>query len=74
MGGEDWRMWIAALLEEGLLAPGARTLAYTYIGPEVTWPIYRDGTIGRAKQDLEQTARALDAHYPQSSAGTPGYR
>ena len=61
MGGEDWRMWIAALLEEGLLAPGARTLAYTYIGPEVTWPIYRDGTIGRAKQDLEQTARALDA-------------
>ena len=61
MGGEDWRMWIEALLEEGLLAPGARTLAYTYIGPEVTWPIYRDGTIGRAKQDLEQAARALDA-------------
>jgi enoyl-[acyl-carrier protein] reductase/trans-2-enoyl-CoA reductase (NAD+) len=61
MGGEDWRMWIEALLAAGLLAPGARTLAYTYIGPEVTWPIYRDGTIGRAKQDLEQTARALDA-------------
>jgi enoyl-[acyl-carrier protein] reductase/trans-2-enoyl-CoA reductase (NAD+) len=61
MGGEDWRLWIEALLAEGLLAPGARTLAYTYIGPEVTWPIYRDGTIGRAKQDLEQTARALEA-------------
>lgn len=61
MGGEDWRMWIATLLEEGLLAPGARTVAYTYIGPQVTWPIYRDGTIGRAKQDLEQTARSLDA-------------
>ncbi len=61
MGGEDWRLWIEALLNEGLLASGARTLAYSYIGPEVTWPIYRDGTIGRAKQDLEQTARSLDA-------------
>jgi enoyl-[acyl-carrier protein] reductase/trans-2-enoyl-CoA reductase (NAD+) len=60
MGGDDWRRWIAALLEEGLLAPGARTVAYSYIGPRLTWPIYRDGTIGRAKQDLEETARALD--------------
>jgi enoyl-[acyl-carrier protein] reductase/trans-2-enoyl-CoA reductase (NAD+) len=59
MGGEDWRMWMEALLDEGLLAPGARTVAYSYIGPQLTWPIYRDGTIGRAKQDLEQTARAL---------------
>lgn len=61
MGGEDWRMWIDAFAAEGLLAPGARTVAYTYIGPELTWPIYRDGTIGRAKQDLDQTARTLDA-------------
>ncbi len=61
MGGEDWRMWIDALAREGLLAPGVRTLAYSYIGPEMTWPIYRDGTIGRAKNDLEQTARSLDA-------------
>jgi len=61
MGGEDWRMWIEAFAAEGLLAAGARTLAYTYIGPAMTWPIYRDGTIGRAKQDLEQTARTLDA-------------
>ena len=61
MGGEDWRMWIEAFAAEGLLAPGARTLAYTYIGPELTWPIYRDGTIGRAKQDLEHTSRTLDA-------------
>jgi len=60
MGGEDWRMWIEALAAENLLAPGARTLAYSYIGPELTWPIYRDGTIGRAKQDLEHTARALN--------------
>ena len=59
MGGEDWRMWMEALAGENLLAQGARTLAYSYIGPELTWPIYRDGTIGRAKQDLEQTARAL---------------
>jgi enoyl-[acyl-carrier protein] reductase / trans-2-enoyl-CoA reductase (NAD+) len=61
MGGEDWRIWIDALAQEGLLAPGVRTLAYSYIGPEMTWPIYRDGTIGRAKNDLEQTARSLDA-------------
>jgi len=61
MGGEDWRMWIEALAGEGLLAPGARTVAYSYIGPELTWPIYRDGTIGRAKIDLDATAGTLDA-------------
>ncbi len=60
MGGEDWRTWIEMLMSEGLLARGARTLAYSYIGPRVTWPIYRDGTIGRAKQDLERTARELN--------------
>lgn len=61
MGGEDWRWWMELLLEEGLLADGARTLAYSYVGPEVTWPIYRDGTIGRAKQHLADTADELDA-------------
>src|SRR6185437_3210260 len=61
MGGEDWRIWIDALASEGLLAPGVRTVAYSYIGPELTWPIYRDGTIGRAKNDLDKTARALDS-------------
>jgi enoyl-[acyl-carrier protein] reductase/trans-2-enoyl-CoA reductase (NAD+) len=60
MGGEDWRMWIEALAAENLLARGTRTLAYSYIGPELTWPIYRDGTIGRAKKDLEETARSLN--------------
>ncbi len=60
MGGDDWRLWIEALASEGLLAPGVRTVAYSYIGPELTWPIYRDGTIGRAKQDLDQTAAVLD--------------
>jgi len=61
MGGDDWRRWIAALLEEDLLAEGALSVAYSYIGPEVTWPIYRDGTIGQAKKDLEIAARDLDA-------------
>ena len=61
MGGDDWRMWIEALAEEGVLAPGVRTLAYSYIGPQITWPIYRDGTIGRAKNDLEQAARSVNA-------------
>ena len=60
MGGEDWRMWAEMLLDERLLAPGARTLAYSYIGPELTWPIYWHGTIGRAKEDLEKTAHQLD--------------
>ncbi len=61
MGGEDWRLWMDALAKESLLAPGARAVAYSYIGPELTWPIYRDGTIGRAKHDLESAARSLDA-------------
>src|SRR5437879_12218505 len=53
-------MWAEMLLDERLLAPGARTLAYSYIGPELTWPIYWHGTIGRAKEDLEKTAHQLD--------------
>lgn len=61
MGGEDWEMWIQALLEAGALAPGATTLAYDYIGPEVTWDVYHHGTIGRAKTHLRETARRLDA-------------
>ena len=61
MGGEDWKLWIELLLSEGLLQDGARTLAYSYVGPELTWPIYRHGTIGIAKKDLEETAHSLDA-------------
>lgn len=60
MGGADWELWIAMLEGEGLLAQNARTVAYSYIGPEMTWPIYRDGTIGRAKSDLEKTAHSLN--------------
>lgn len=61
MGGEDWQMWIDALLAEDLLAKGVQTIAYSYIGPEITWPIYKNGTIGRAKEDLERVQRELDA-------------
>ncbi len=61
MGGEDWEMWIEALASAGLIAPGCRSIAYTYIGPKLTWPIYRDGTIGKAKEDLERAGRAIDA-------------
>ena len=61
MGGEDWEMWIQALADAKLLAPGATSVAYSYIGPIHTWPIYKDGTIGRAKIDLERAARAIDA-------------
>ncbi len=60
MGGEDWQMWIEALLKDDLLAPKAVTVAYSYIGPDVTTPVYRNGTIGAAKDDLEATAIRLD--------------
>jgi enoyl-[acyl-carrier protein] reductase/trans-2-enoyl-CoA reductase (NAD+) len=60
MGGDDLSRWVEALLTARLLSPGARVLAYSYIGPELTWPIYRTGTIGRAKADLEKTVRELD--------------
>jgi enoyl-[acyl-carrier protein] reductase/trans-2-enoyl-CoA reductase (NAD+) len=60
MGGEDWELWADTLLEAGVLAKGVQTVAYSYIGPEVTWPIYKNGTIGKAKEDLERVQRALD--------------
>lgn len=60
MGGEDWEMWIDFLIQENLLAKGATTLAYSYIGPELTHAIYKNGTIGRAKEHLFQTAKKLD--------------
>ena len=59
MGGEDWSMWIDALQAENLLAPGATTVAYSYIGPSLTEAVYRKGTIGRAKDHLEATAFAI---------------
>lgn len=59
MGGEDWQWWIDALEQGGVLAPGATTIAFSYIGPKLTFPIYRNGTIGKAKEDLEATATRL---------------
>jgi enoyl-[acyl-carrier protein] reductase/trans-2-enoyl-CoA reductase (NAD+) len=56
MGGEDWKMWMDALKAENLLAPGVKTVAYSYIGPSLTEAVYRKGTIGRAKDHLEATA------------------
>jgi len=69
MGGDDWRRWMKMLAEEKLLAPGARTLAYTYIGPEITWAMYRDGTIGMAKKDLERAGLELDAALAKQVGG-----
>jgi enoyl-[acyl-carrier protein] reductase / trans-2-enoyl-CoA reductase (NAD+) len=59
MGGADWELWLDALHEAGVLAPGFRTLAYTYIGSELTWPIYWKGTLGKAKEDLDRAAAAI---------------
>lgn len=59
MGGEDWQMWIEALDEAGVLADGAKTTAYTYIGEKLTWDIYWHGTIGAAKQDLDRRVLAI---------------
>jgi enoyl-[acyl-carrier protein] reductase/trans-2-enoyl-CoA reductase (NAD+) len=61
MGGEDWELWMNALSDAKLLAPGAQSVAYSYIGPEVTWAIYKNGTIGLAKNDLERAARHIDS-------------
>jgi enoyl-[acyl-carrier protein] reductase/trans-2-enoyl-CoA reductase (NAD+) len=59
MGGEDWKMWIDALHKNNLLADGATTVAYSYIGSSLTEAVYRNGTIGRAKDDLEATAFSI---------------
>ena len=60
MGGDDWALWIDYLSEQNLLAEGVITMAYSYIGPELTYPIYKNGTIGLAKEDLKRTADKLN--------------
>ena len=60
MGGDDWRIWIKQMMDAGVLADGCRTIAYSYIGPELSHAIYRDGAIGQAKKDLEQAGLDLD--------------
>lgn len=59
MGGEDWEFWMSALQDADLLADGCRTVAFTYIGTELTWPIYWEGTLGQAKIDLDRASRAI---------------
>ncbi|HQW29200.1 MAG: trans-2-enoyl-CoA reductase family protein [Verrucomicrobiales bacterium] len=68
MGGEDWELWIHALAEAGALADGFQTVAYSYIGPDLTYPIYTNGTIGRAKEHLEESAARMNARFGDSSA------
>jgi len=71
MGGEDWEQWIDCLAENDLLAENFKTLAYSYVGPELTWPIYKNGTIGKAKEDLDRAASAIDEKF--SGIGGKGY-
>ncbi|WP_374656218.1 enoyl-ACP reductase FabV [Phenylobacterium sp.] len=59
MGGEDWELWVEALAQAGLLADGFRTLDYTYIGSQLTWPIYWHATLGKAKEDVDRAAAAI---------------
>jgi enoyl-[acyl-carrier protein] reductase/trans-2-enoyl-CoA reductase (NAD+) len=65
MGGEDWEMWMDFLAKENLLADGATAVAYSYVGPELTHPIYKDGTIGKAKEDLRLSAENINAALKQ---------
>lgn len=61
MGGEDWELWIKALADADLLAPDFQTVAYTYLGEKITWPIYGKATIGKAKEDLDRAAKAINS-------------
>ncbi|WCE32623.1 enoyl-ACP reductase FabV [Vibrio sp. SCSIO 43137] len=60
MGGGDWEEWIDTLINSDSIAPGCKTIAFSYIGPQATYPIYHEGTLGRAKVDLHQTSHALN--------------
>ena len=63
MGGEDWELWMEALSNADVLTANTKTVAYSYIGPEVTWPVYKNGTIGTAKLDVERASRAIHEKY-----------
>lgn len=69
MGGEDWELWIDAMQAAGVLAENCKTVAYTYLGDKLTWPIYGKATIGKAKEDLDRAAKALN-NKMQSLNGT----
>ena len=70
MGGEDWELWIEALDKAGVLAPQAKTVAFSYIGTEMTWPIYWHGALGKAKEDLDRAAHALNAQLGEKYQGS----
>jgi len=67
MGGEDWELWMKALNDAGVLSENCKTTAYTYIGKELTWPIYGHATIGKAKEDLDRAATAINNDYANLS-------
>lgn len=69
MGGEDWELWINALSDAGVLANNARTVAYSYIGSDITWPIYWHGALGKAKEDVDRAAQALNAKLVPNGGG-----
>jgi enoyl-[acyl-carrier protein] reductase/trans-2-enoyl-CoA reductase (NAD+) len=68
MGGEDWELWIDALRDAGVLADGFQSVAYSYIGPELTFPIYTNGTIGKAKEHLEGSAGRMNESFGEGTA------
>ncbi|MBV1875108.1 MAG: trans-2-enoyl-CoA reductase family protein, partial [Cycloclasticus sp.] len=67
MGGEDWELWMDALSDAGVLADGCQSVAYSYIGTAITWPIYWDGALGKAKMDLDRAAKVIDTKLKQSN-------
>ncbi len=69
MGGEDWELWINALSDAGVLTDNARTVAYSYIGSDITWPIYWHGALGKAKEDVDRAAHALNTKLAPKGGG-----
>ncbi|HDZ08868.1 enoyl-ACP reductase FabV [Pseudohongiella sp.] len=70
MGGEDWELWMQALDQAGVLAGGAKTVAFSYIGTEMTWPIYWHGALGKAKEDLDRAASELNTKLEKKYGGS----
>ena len=70
MGGQDWELWIHALDKAGVLAKGVKTAAFSYIGTEITWPIYWHGALGKAKEDLDRAAAELNKMLADKYSGT----
>jgi len=70
MGGEDWELWMQALDEAGVLAKGVKTVAFSYIGTEITWPIYWHGALGKAKEDLDRAANELNKKLADKYSGS----